>query len=71
MAAETSTHPQREARPLAKHFDFRSAESRLYDWWQENGWFRPECAPPNAEAFVISIPAPCTSATPSSAPWKT
>ena len=53
-----SDQPRRKARPLAKHFDFREAETRLYDWWQERGWFRPECAPPDAEPFVISIPPP-------------
>ena len=53
-----SDQPRRKARPLAKHFDFREAETRLYDWWQEGGWFRPECAPPDAEPFVISIPPP-------------
>ena len=49
---------RRNARSLAKHFDFSEAEPRLYDWWHQNGWFRPECAPADAEAFVISIPPP-------------
>ena len=53
-----SDQPRRKARPFAKHFDFHEAEPRLYDWWQEKGWFRPECAPPAAEPFVISIPPP-------------
>jgi valyl-tRNA synthetase len=43
---------------MPKNFDFKEAESRLYDWWQENGWFKPEVAPPDAEPFVISMPPP-------------
>ncbi|MCY4008183.1 MAG: valine--tRNA ligase [Anaerolineaceae bacterium] len=49
---------RRNARPLAKHFDFKEAEPRLYQWWDKKGWFRPEAAPPDAEPFVISIPPP-------------
>ena len=49
---------RRNARSLAKHFDFSEAEPRLYDWWDQNGWFRPECAPSGADTFVISIPPP-------------
>ncbi|MDX2160559.1 MAG: valine--tRNA ligase [bacterium] len=43
---------------MAKNFDFKEAESRLYRWWEENGWFKPETAPADAEAFVISMPPP-------------
>ncbi len=43
---------------MAKNFDFKEAEARLYKWWQENGWFKPEAAPPEAEPFVISMPPP-------------
>ncbi len=43
---------------MPKTFDFASAEGRLYDWWEQNGWFRPEAAPEDAEPFVISIPPP-------------
>ncbi len=44
--------------PMPKTFDFKEAETRLYTWWQENGWFKPEAAAPNAESFVISMPPP-------------
>ncbi len=44
--------------PMPKNFDFASAEERLYDWWERNGWFRPEVAPEDAEPYVISIPPP-------------
>ncbi len=44
--------------PMPKNFPFAEAESRLYDWWEQNGWFKPESAPPDAEPFTISIPPP-------------
>ncbi|MBC7870844.1 MAG: class I tRNA ligase family protein, partial [Chitinophagaceae bacterium] len=43
---------------MPKNFDFAEAESRLYKWWEENGWFKPEAAAPDAESFTISIPPP-------------
>jgi len=47
------TQPQ-----MPKNFNFTEAEARLYAWWEDNGWFKPECAPPDAEPFVISMPPP-------------
>ena len=44
-------------REMPKTFDFAEAESRLYQWWEQNGWFKPEVHP-DAEPFVISIPPP-------------
>ena len=43
---------------MPKAYDFSSTEERLYQWWEENGWFKPECRPDDAEAFTISIPPP-------------
>lgn len=43
---------------LPKNFDFNDAEARLYTWWQEQGYFKPEVAPPDAESYVISMPPP-------------
>ncbi|HSM56354.1 MAG TPA: valine--tRNA ligase [Candidatus Sulfomarinibacteraceae bacterium] len=43
---------------MPKAYDFKTAEDRLYEWWEENGWFRPEVQPGDAEPFVISIPPP-------------
>jgi valyl-tRNA synthetase len=43
---------------MPRTFDFAEAEERLYRWWEENGWFKPEVAPPDAEPFVISMPPP-------------
>jgi valyl-tRNA synthetase len=46
------------AKEMPKTFNFAEAEDRLYAWWQDNGWFRPEVAPEDAEPFVISMPPP-------------
>ncbi len=44
---------------LPKTYDFHSVEERLYRWWEENGWFKPENAiDPDGESFTISIPPP-------------
>jgi len=43
---------------MPKNFDFTEAETRLYDWWEKNGWFKPEARPDDAEPFVISMPPP-------------
>ena len=43
---------------MPRNFDFSEAEARVYDWWLENGWFKPEAASADAEPFVISMPPP-------------
>jgi valyl-tRNA synthetase len=44
---------------MPKTYDFQATEQRLYEWWSQNGWFKPESASdPEAEPFVISIPPP-------------
>jgi valyl-tRNA synthetase len=43
---------------MPKNFNFLEAESRLYDWWEQHGWFKPEVAGQDAEPFVIAIPPP-------------
>ncbi len=43
---------------MPRNFDYADAEPRLYDWWERNGWFKPEVAGPEAEAFVVSMPPP-------------
>ena len=44
---------------LPKTYDFESTEQRLYQWWEENGWFKPENSrDPDGKPFVISIPPP-------------
>ena len=45
-------------REMPKNFDPKEAEARIYEWWQDNGWFKPECADEDAESFVISMPPP-------------
>src|SRR5579885_932377 len=43
---------------MPKTFNFNEAESRLYEWWEKCGWFKPEVAEKNAQPFVIAIPPP-------------
>jgi len=49
---------------LPKSYDFRSTEGRIYEWWEQNGYFKPWNDPnqpgfdPSVEPFVISIPPP-------------
>ena len=43
---------------MPKAYDFHGTEERLYQWWEENGWFKPEARPADADPFVISIPPP-------------
>ncbi len=49
---------------LAKAYDFRSTEQRLYRKWEEGGYFQPSNDPgkegfdPAKKPFVISIPPP-------------
>src|SRR5690606_23143137 len=49
-----STRPKE----MPKAYDFATTEQRLYQWWEENGWFKPEIAGPDAEPYVIAIPPP-------------
>jgi len=49
---------------MPKTYDPHSVEKRLYDWWEAQGYFRPETqvakglADPTKPAFVITMPPP-------------
>jgi valyl-tRNA synthetase len=49
---------------LPKTYDFAATEQRLYQWWEESGFFKPANDPnqpghdPSKKPFVISIPPP-------------
>ena len=43
---------------MPRNFNFVEAEPRVYNWWEENGWFKPEVADVDAEPYVISMPPP-------------
>ncbi|NDJ34181.1 MAG: valine--tRNA ligase [Chloroflexi bacterium] len=45
-------------REMDKTFDFIGTEARLYAWWENNGWFKPENAPEGVDTYVISMPPP-------------
>jgi len=44
-------------REMPKTFDYAEAEARIYAWWEQNGYFKPEIND-GADPFVISIPPP-------------
>jgi valyl-tRNA synthetase len=46
------------SKQMPKNFDFGEAESRIYEWWETSGWFKPEVAGEDAEPYVISMPPP-------------
>ncbi len=49
---------------LPKTYDFASTEQRIYQWWEQSGYFKPSNDPnqpdfdPSKKPFVISIPPP-------------
>ena len=49
---------------LPKTYDFHDTEQRIYQWWEEHGYFKPSNDPnkpnfdPSIKPFVISIPPP-------------
>ncbi len=49
---------EQQMKQMPKTFDFKEAEKRIYEWWEQNGWFKPEVAPEDADSFVISMPPP-------------
>jgi valyl-tRNA synthetase len=54
MAQDLPIDPQN----MAKAYDPKLFEEPLYDWWESQGYFKPEFAGPKAEPFVISMPPP-------------
>ncbi|MBI1277190.1 MAG: valine--tRNA ligase [Anaerolineaceae bacterium] len=46
------------AKAMPKNFDFKEAEGRIYKWWEQSGWFKPEVVPRDAEPFTVSMPPP-------------
>jgi valyl-tRNA synthetase len=52
------------AHSLPKAYDFKSTEERIYQWWEQRGFFKPSNDPnqpdfnPHKKPFVISIPPP-------------
>jgi valyl-tRNA synthetase len=43
---------------MAKAYNPQAVETHLYDWWESQGYFKPEIAGPEARPFVISMPPP-------------
>jgi len=59
MTERTTAEPT-----MPKAYDPRQVEERLYEWWEQQGFFRPEqqiasgLADPTRRPFVISMPPP-------------
>ena len=52
---------QQSLMELPKSYSPKSVEDRLYEWWDSNGFFKPESQTylnPNERTFVITIPPP-------------
>jgi len=48
-----------ETKELPKTYEPRSSEDRIYDWWEEQGYFKPRpSADGSRKPFVISMPPP-------------
>ncbi|MCS7261613.1 MAG: valine--tRNA ligase, partial [Anaerolineae bacterium] len=43
---------------MSKAYDPNAVEIPLYEWWEQQGYFKPEIAPPDARPFVIAMPPP-------------
>jgi valyl-tRNA synthetase len=43
---------------MAKAYEPKQFEEPLYDWWESQGYFKPECVGQEAEPFVIAMPPP-------------
>ncbi len=62
---------------MPKTYDPSASERRIYEWWEQSGFFKPEIA--GAERRAVrdhasrrpTSPASCTWATPCSSRWKT
>ena len=52
------THCPIDTSYMAKAYDPQAVEAKLYAWWESQGYFKPEIAPPDARPFVISMPPP-------------
>jgi len=66
---------------LPKAYDFKSTEGRIYQWWEQQGYFQPVNDPKNlgltqAENLMSSRSHPlilrvsCTWGRPCLSPWK-
>jgi valyl-tRNA synthetase len=43
---------------MPANFDFKGSEERIYQWWEQKGWFKPEVNGKDAESFVVPMPPP-------------
>ncbi|KAJ9523893.1 hypothetical protein QJQ45_020096 [Haematococcus lacustris] len=55
LGAGAAAWPKQE---LPKNFEAATAEPRIYAWWEQQGYFKPQASAASAEPFVISMPPP-------------
>ncbi len=58
MSKETKLPLSINPNHMAKAYDPQLFEMPLYDWWESQGYFKPEIAGEDAASFVISMPPP-------------
>jgi valyl-tRNA synthetase len=58
MSPEPAKNLPIDPQDMAKAYDPKFFEVPIYNWWEANGFFKPEIAGPEAKPFVISIPPP-------------
>jgi valyl-tRNA synthetase len=54
MSTELPINPKN----MAKAYDPTLFEEAIYNWWERQGYFKPEQAGPEAKPFVIAMPPP-------------
>ena len=52
-----TTSDTRRPAEMAKAYEPQQVEQRLYDWWEEQGFFTPQLDP-NRKPFTLSMPPP-------------
>ena len=56
---KTDDKTERRLDAIPKAYEPRAVEQRLYKWWEENGYFKPQPSRnPDRRPFVISMPPP-------------
>ncbi len=58
MSQEPTQNLPIDPQDMAKAYEPKTFEVPIYDWWESQGYFKPELTGPEAEPFVISIPPP-------------
>ena len=55
--ADSTTGPPMGSEEFAPQYDAQDVEKRLYEWWEQQGYFQPDTSS-DKQCFVISMPPP-------------